>query len=195
MRRSCALLVRRLGWDRNPLRRRVDRVQTILTSVFLVVLLVLAPAVAALAGAHAYASGINAEKREKSSFRQVTATVLKVTEISGDGSGHFLHERALLQWKDPSGSVRTGLATLVTQARENDRLTRWVNGEGALSGRPHTREQTLTRTVCDSVGVAAILVIAALECYRMGRRRLDRKRYELWDREWQQTAPKWTGQR
>jgi hypothetical protein len=38
-------------------------------------------------------------------------------------------------------------------------------------------------------------VIAALECYRMGRRRLDRKRYELWDREWQQTAPKWTGQR
>ena len=163
--------------------------------MFLVVLLVLAPAVAALAGAHAYASGINAEKREKSSFRQVTATVLKVTEISGDGSGHFLHERALLQWKDPAGSVRTGLATLVTQARENDRLTRWVNGEGALSGRPHTREQTLTRTVCDSVGVAAILVIAALECYRMGRRRLDRKRYELWDREWQQTAPKWTGQR
>src|SRR5688572_10045674 len=143
MRRSCALLVRRLGWDRNPVRRRVDRVQTILTSVFLVVLLVLTPAVAALAGAHAYASGINAEKREKSSFRQVTATVLKVTEVSGDGSGHFLHERALLQWKDPSGNVRTGLATLVTQARENDRLTRWVNGEGALSGRPHTREQTL----------------------------------------------------
>jgi hypothetical protein len=195
MRRSCALLVRRLGLDRNPVRRRVDRVQTLLTSLFLVFLLLVTPAVAALAGAHAYASGIKAEKREQSSFRQVTATVLKVTEISGDGSGHFLHERALLQWKDSSGAVRTGLATLVTPARERDKLTRWTDGDGALSGRPHTREQTLTRTVCDSLGLAAILVIAALESYRMGRRRLDRKRYELWDREWLYTARKWTGQR
>jgi len=195
MRRSCALLVRRLGWDRNPVRRRVDRVQTILTSVFLLLLLLVTPAVAALAGAHAYTSGINAEKREQGSFRQVTATVLKVTEVSGDGAGHFLHERALLQWKDPSGKLRTGPATLVIPAREREQLTRWIDGDGELSGRPHTHEQTLTRTVCDSLGLAAILVIAALETYRMCRRRLDRKRDEFWDREWLHTAPKWTGQR
>src|SRR3954469_7880157 len=130
MRRSCARLVRRLGWDRNPVRRRVDRVQTILTSVLLVVLLLLTPAVAALVGAHAYISGINAEKREQASFQEVTATVLKVTEVRGDGSGHFLHERALLQWKDRSGTVRTGFTTLVSQVREHDQLTQWTNGDG-----------------------------------------------------------------
>jgi hypothetical protein len=195
MRRSCARLVRRLGWDHNPVRRRVDRVQTILTAVLVVVLFLLVPAAAALVGAHAYASGINAEKRERASFRQVTATVLQVSEVSGDGAGHFLHERALLQWKDRSGTVRTGSTTLASQSREHDRLTRWTNGEGTLSDRPHTRQQTITGTVCDSLGVAAILVITTLEGYRMCRRRLDRKRYQLWDREWLHTAPKWTGQR
>src|SRR5689334_8550383 len=146
MRRSCARLVRRLGWDRHPVRRRVDRVQTILTAVLLVVLLLVTPAVAFLVGAHAYTSGLNAERRDRASFRQVTATVLQVREISGDGSGHFLHEEAVLQWKDRTGGLRTGVAILVSQVRVHDRLTQWTDGDGTLSGRPHTRQQTLTRT-------------------------------------------------
>ncbi|MEO5876650.1 MAG: hypothetical protein ABIS86_23210 [Streptosporangiaceae bacterium] len=195
MRRRCARIVRRLGWDHNPVRRRVDRVQTILTSVLLVALLVLAPGVAALVGLHAYNSGTATESLERSSFRLVTATVLEVTDVSGDGAGHFLHERALLQWKDGNGATRVGSATLVSPARENDQLTRWTNGSGALSGRPRTHQQTLTQTTCDSLGVAVILVIAALEAYRMGRRGLDRRRSARWDREWARTAPRWTGQR
>src|SRR6202043_2905646 len=57
MRRRLAGIARRLGWDRNPVRRRVDRLQTVLTSAFLILVLAGPPLTAWLVADRVYLSG------------------------------------------------------------------------------------------------------------------------------------------
>ncbi|MFG2006219.1 hypothetical protein ACGFNU_44430 [Spirillospora sp. NPDC048911] len=64
LRRRCAAfnrLRRRLGFDRNQLRRRVDRLQWVAGLTLLLLYLVTAPAVTAVAVERVYANGIRAE--------------------------------------------------------------------------------------------------------------------------------------
>jgi hypothetical protein len=73
MRRS-----RMLGWDRNPLRRRIDRVEAAMVAGLIAVFLISVPGLAAVAGHWAAAAGMR-EQRTEMAWRLVPATVLGST--------------------------------------------------------------------------------------------------------------------
>jgi hypothetical protein len=63
-----------LGWDRNPLRRRIDRVEAAMVAGLIAVLLISAPMLAAVAG-HWIGSASMQQQRAEAAWRLVPATV------------------------------------------------------------------------------------------------------------------------
>ncbi|TDB87255.1 hypothetical protein [Actinomadura sp. 7K534] len=176
-----ARLRRRLGLERNELRRRVDRVQRVIALVLLVVLLGVAPPLAAWAASWSYESGVRAEAAERASRSQVVATVTSTRAASGD---RYIHETVQATWQGADGERRTGTLPGWKNAAVGAQRTIWVDREGApaIPPRPHSR------TVTDAAyaGVAAVLgcSVPVLVAYVLVRRRCDRHRYDMWEADW-----------
>jgi hypothetical protein len=105
MRRS-----RMLGWDRNPLRRRIDRVEAAMVAGVIAVFLIAAPVLAAVAGQWIGFAGIQ-QQRAEAAWRLVPVTV--------QGSAQWDNSPAaagtiwvLARWTAPDGQVRRGLITV-----------------------------------------------------------------------------------
>ncbi|GLZ10963.1 hypothetical protein Acsp04_11980 [Actinomadura sp. NBRC 104425] len=177
-------LRRRLGLERNELRRRVDRVQRAIALALLVLLLATAPAVAAWCGGLAYDAGLRAERREHAQRQQVWATVVATGGIASSGD-QYVHETVQAVWpRAADGRTRTGTLPSWKGAAVGDRKRIWVDREG----RPTVRPRPHSRTVTDAVyaGAAAALGVGApvLLAYVVVRRRCDRYRDRMWDAAW-----------
>lgn len=185
-------VTRRLGWDRNPIRRPVDRLQTILTAVLLVLLMLAAPLTGWLMAGHAYSHGLRTEHREWAAYRLVPAAVVRIGEVQATGAGRFIGETVRLRWSDGRGRMREGTADLHYRVRTGAALPAWINAGGALSHRP--RAHALTRSDTAWAGAVGALGVAipGIVVYLVFRRRLDRCRYDQWDSDWVRTAPLWT---
>jgi hypothetical protein len=70
MRRS-----RMFGWDRNPLRRRTDRVEASLVGALIVVFLIAAPVLTVMAGHWVYSAGVRQQRTEAAAWRHVPALI------------------------------------------------------------------------------------------------------------------------
>ena len=113
MRRSRHLRATRLGrWlrgripDRNPLRRRTDRLETAFLAFLLIMLAVTAPLVAVAASNWEHAASLR-EMRAQATYRQVRATLLD--NAKDTGSYPMLTAEATVRWTAPSGPVVTEL--------------------------------------------------------------------------------------
>jgi hypothetical protein len=192
MHRFVGPVIRRLGWDRNPIRRSVDRLQTITTAVLLLLLTVVAPLTGWLMASHAYGDGQRAEHRERAAYRLVPATVIRIAEVRATGAGRFIAETVRLRWPDGRGGTREGSTELRRRARAGAGLPVWINAGGALTHPPRAHGQTRSDTVW--AGIAGVTGVAApgIVIYLMTRRRLDRRRYGQWESDWATTAPLWT---
>ena len=94
MRRS-----RMLGWDRNPLRRRINRVEAAMVCGLIAVFLISAPMLAAVAG-HRTGSASMQEQRAGVAWRLVPATVQsQIPSGPADMSA---------RWTAPDGQARSG---------------------------------------------------------------------------------------
>ena len=67
-------IVRARGFDRNPLRRVTDRIETVVAAVIVVAFLVGAPLAALAAGGWAHAAAQRAESGQQTARREVSAT-------------------------------------------------------------------------------------------------------------------------
>ena len=90
-----ARLLRGRRLDRNPLRRRSDRAETIMLGTLLAGFLAAAPFAANAAGGWAHASAVRDAQAQRASLVQVTATLLRRASVlsgygstSGDGGPH-----------------------------------------------------------------------------------------------------------
>src|SRR5881396_1227436 len=79
---------RMLGWDRNPLRRRIDRVEAAVVAGLIAVFLISAPMLGAAAGHWIGSAGMR-EQRAEMAWRLVPATVQGSAQV----------------WITPSGSL------------------------------------------------------------------------------------------
>lgn len=181
-RRSTALtrLRRRLGLERSELRRRVDRVQRAIAFALLVLLLGIAPPLAAWAASSSYEAGVRAEDAERADRRQVVATV---TATGGTGD-HYIHETVHATWQGENGESRVGTLPSWKDVKVGAQRKIWVDRDGnpAVRPRPHSR------TVTDAAyaGTAAVLgcALPVLVTYIFVRRRCDRHRYRMWEADW-----------
>ncbi|MFD0686722.1 Rv1733c family protein [Actinomadura fibrosa] len=180
---TLARLRRRLGFERNELRRRVDRVQRLAALLLLLLLLGTAPPLALWTAHWSYDSGVAAERAERASRRQVVATVTSTGGI-GTAGDRYIHETVQAAWTGVDGRRHSGSLPSWKKARVGAHRTIWIDrrSEPTVRPRPHSR------TVTDATYAAAATVLAlsmpVLLAYAMVRRRCDRHRDELWEAAW-----------
>jgi hypothetical protein len=168
---------RRFGFDRNDLRRHVDRFQWKVGLVLLVLFLSVAPPLCANVVQAVHESGTRAQKEAAATRHRVSATVVKVEEAQN-------RHRVTVAWTERDGTRRTGDYTAWGAPAAGDRLTVWV-GPGTVSTTPPPgRAWTVTRTVTAGAGTLLAAGLPVLGAYLLVRRRCDRLRYRLWDAAW-----------
>jgi hypothetical protein len=75
------------GFDRNPMRRRTDRIQAITRAALLVALLAGAPTAAVWIGHAVYTSGLQAARAQAATWRRVPGMVLRGVSWMDLGAG------------------------------------------------------------------------------------------------------------
>jgi hypothetical protein len=185
-------LARTLGWDRNPLRRRTDRIETVILTGLLGIFLIGAPVVAIMARHAALASGIQ-QQREERTWRQVPAVVQdRAAARPYELYGGLQDIAVLARWTTSGGHSREGWVLASQGARRGSRVRVWVNGSGMLTGPPlpSARVTGLSELagVLAPAGLAAVLCTASCA----GRFVLNRRRLAGWDRAWRAVGPQWS---
>ncbi|GAA3586440.1 membrane protein [Amycolatopsis ultiminotia] len=184
-------MLRRLGFARNPLVRRSDRVEGVLAGVALVIALLAVPLAVAFARAD-IADETAASEMQLRSRHMVTATVLTTAPEQmpvGDSAPVAATSRVTAVWHVPGGAARTGMITVPTGAASTGATTPiWLDRNGRQTTAPLTHTDAVTNGVLVATFVwlcAAGLLTGALW---VARRILDHRRATRWADEWAQFA-------
>jgi hypothetical protein len=103
-------IARRLGIDKNPLRRLTDRIETWLTAMVFVVTLGLVPVLAWHTAASFYRTTAAAATQDQTGRVQVTTMLDRDTSYATHGDGVQLQQPPVpARWTAPDGTPRTGL--------------------------------------------------------------------------------------
>lgn len=162
-------------FGRNPLLRRVDRIEALLTLVAVLATLIAIP-VAGVVGAVTYGAHDRLYTEEAHGRHLVAASVEDARP------SEFGTTLVQVRWPE-AGGRRTGTLQLAGPVKPGDRLRVWVDRDGKPSSPPtpawHAVVDALGAVGAISLGVGvgmASLVVAA-------RTRLDRARAAQWDRD------------
>jgi hypothetical protein len=169
----CWGIVRIFG--RNPLLRRVDRIEALVMLVALVVSLVAIP-IAGVAGAVVYGARHSRYAHEAQERHVVMATV---TGGKLDGSGTIVVQA---RWPVAAGE-RAGSLELTTAAKVDDRTEIWVDKDGNPAARPTPTWQAVGDAVATAEATLLIVGVAMTSLVAGARSRLDRARDAQWERE------------
>ena len=181
MRRS-----RMLGWDRNPLRRRIDRVEAAMVCGLIAVFLISAPMLAAVAG-HRTGSASMQEQRAGVAWRLVPATVQsQIPSGPADMSA---------RWTAPDGQARSGWIPVSLADAPGGSTRVWVTRAGSLTGPPLRHSQVQARIAMAEWLTALVLGLLLCLAGAAGRVLLARRRLANWTRAWREVEPRWTRQR
>jgi hypothetical protein len=183
-------LVRRLGLDGNPLRRRVDKIAACLAALLLAAFLIGAPmlsmAVARWAG-HAAAAGQQAAR----SWRQVPAVLLQGAPLPAIG-WMFGASWVTARWTAPDGHKRTGSIPISTSLAAGRTVPLWVDTEGAPTGPPPPYNPPVASEALAAVLATAALAAVLSSLAGVGRWMLNRRRLADWEAAWAAVGPQWT---
>lgn len=194
MKQAMTRLSRRLGWDRNPLRRRSDRVEAAVVAGLLAGFLIGAPILAVVAGRITDASELRQQHSERS-WQQVPATLL-VSPVTVVASGFGSSDAWVpARWRAPDHRVRRGLVELGTAARAGQQVRVWTDAEGRLTGPPVSRQAIQLDVTLAALFAPAALAVVLLMTAGSARLILNRRRRAGWDRAWAAAGPRWTPQR
>jgi hypothetical protein len=179
--------------DRNPLRRGIDRAETIIILVLLV-----AFGCGAWFGAHAAARWIAARSAVEMQAQQTTVhrvrAVLLEQPVPERAYDTYLGSQALARWTAPDGSKHSGTVTAPLNTPIGSTVLTWVNQSGdqvtpLLPDQAAFRSDIAAIVAVSAAGIAALLLGIAVHCA------LDRRRLAAWDAEWLATGPRWTTRR
>ncbi|KAB2358706.1 Rv1733c family protein [Actinomadura montaniterrae] len=174
-------LRRRLGFERNALRRGVDRRQRAVGIGAAAVFAVVAPPACAGVASMAYAAGVRAERAESAGHHRITARVAGIEKQDGDEQRYTY---ARLAWTAPDGRERSAVIAAGRTTRLGAPLRIWVDERGEMSRRPQDRTGTVAGAVFAGAGAAGAAALPPLAVYLLVRRRCDRDREEMWDAAW-----------
>jgi hypothetical protein len=182
--------VRRLGIGRNPLRRRVDRLESMVLLGAVLAALLMIPVAAAL-GTSVRNSSENAAAQRRAVLTQVQARTLENTETVVPEAVGQVTSRVRVAWIDPAGSPREGHTNVAIGTNQGTEVTVWLDGSGAITSppRPAGDSAAIGGAVGLSVAMMSWLLIAGLA--RLAVVPLNRRRMRDWEREWEQVAARW----
>jgi hypothetical protein len=178
--------------DRNPLRRRIDRLKAAIALCLLVAFLAGAPLLGMLAGRAAYQAGLASQRTEQADRHAVTAVLTARSPIQHTIRGTGIGTPVRARWTAPDGRVCTGLVYAPPGARIGSALRIWVTSAGRLASRPLEPSQVTGRADVAGAGAVAgfgvVLLIGGITAGRW----LDRRSLAAWDAGWRAAAPRWT---
>lgn len=190
-----ALTAPRCGWmrrrlwrlwpDRNPLRRRCDRLEAVILAG-LVVAFVLGGSLAALTASRwAYDAALRTEHAGQAAWHQVRAVLLTTAQGWSPAT-------ARARWTAPDGARRTGWVPAPAGATAGTTVRVWADAAGRPAEPPLRYSQVVGQAVM--AAIAAVFAVAMLlgGAGWLARRVTDRLRLAAWDAEWRATGPNWS---
>ncbi|HET9082250.1 MAG TPA: hypothetical protein VFO01_17265 [Trebonia sp.] len=185
-----ARFARERRFDRNPLRRATDRIETAVLAVLMIAFLVGAPVAALVTGAWIHGIAQRTQLTQEASRLQVKAVVLTVATPAA--SGKQLVDQAQARWRAPDGREVTGEVPVPPDTAVGATVAVWTDRAGGLTTAPLLDEQVAGQTILGEAlgvtGAACVLTVAgALALWALNKRRM-----ADWDADWQVTGPRWT---
>lgn len=189
MKQAMTWLCRRLGWDRNPLRRRSDRVEAAVLAGLLAGFLTGAPILAIAAGRMTDANELRQQHSERS-WRQVPATLLvNPAAVAAFGSSDAW---VPARWPAPDHRTRRGVIELDALPAAGRQVRVWTDAAGRLTSAPLTRSAIQLDVTLAVLIAPAVLAVVLLAAGGSARLILNRRRLADWDRAWDAMGPRWT---
>lgn len=171
---------RRFGFDRNDLRRTVDRRQWAVGAGAFALFAGLAPPASAALAAQVYRTGVAAERQQAANHR-IDARVTGTRPQDGAGVRHAYAE---LAWTAPDGRPHSAIVPADKSVKPGMTHQIWVDGTGDLARAPRTHTATVATTAVSGTMATALIGLPLLAGYLVTRRRCDRRRDALWDESW-----------
>jgi hypothetical protein len=183
-------LVRRWRFDRNPLRRGTDRVETAVLALLLAAFLAGAPFAALATGGWFHGMARQSQLAQEASRQEVTAVVLAVTTPAA-GSGALVWQ-AQARWQAPDGRLVTREVPVPGDTAVGAKLRLWTDRAGDLAAPPLLDAQVADEVPFGAaVGVTALAAVLAV-VGALARWMLNKRRMAAWDADWQATGPRWS---
>jgi hypothetical protein len=187
-----ASLARRLGLDRNPLRRGTDRVEAWIRIALVLAFLIGAPL--AFGGAERWAGSVapTAAHAQQAGERRVTATVLQGAPSGSDSFTVVSLSWVKARWAVPGGAVRTGYVEAPAGSRAGSTVPVWLDGSGTPTEPPWPRDQARSWTFMIAVLAPILLALLLLAVMGLFGHVLHRRRLAGWEHAWSAVGPQWT---
>jgi hypothetical protein len=187
--------IRGIRPDRNPLRRRSDRIEAYLLAGSLAAAIAAAPFAARLAGEAGHEAAARTQHSQLASRREVRAVLLQ--SVSGTAAGYSFQTvfPARARWTVPGKGARTGLVGVPAGTPEGTTFDVWINTAGQLTTPPLAATQVAGQAdLASAAAVTGIAIVYLCEAVAV-RQVLTRRRLAAWDAEWAVTGPAWNRQR
>jgi hypothetical protein len=185
-------VARRLGFDHNPLRRRLDLIDGWLVPTVIAAFLTLGPLLAGGAGLWVHADNAAAQRAQRS-WHEVRGVVLRPVPgpaTAGNGSNSWL-VWAPARWT-ADGQTQTGNIPVPAGSSQDAVVPVWLNRAGHVQVPPLTagaaRDRVVVAALFALASLAALLTILAA----VARWLLDRRRLAGWEAAWRSVGPQWS---
>jgi hypothetical protein len=175
------------------LRRRWDRLESVITLGLAALFLIAGPLIAIAAGRLADSSMLR-QVRAEHTWHRVTATLASrdARRLESSASNWVLMS-ARASWT-ASGHARTGRVPVSPGAGKHGTVRIWVDAAGRLTGPPSARVdlplEVAVVAASAPLGLACVLAMAGVGA----RSALDRRRMAAWENAWRATGPRWSRQ-
>jgi hypothetical protein len=163
--------VRLLGLTRNPLCRRVDRLEGALR-LAVGALLVLAVGCAAASGLASHSRNAAVAAAQRQQVHQQTVVLLEDAPAARSGTSSLPRAPqpgVAAKWTLPDGSTRTGTVRVRTVAERGDSIQVWMSGDSFPAAAPTHPDQVMLRAILTALVVFGLAATALLAGYRVGR--------------------------
>jgi len=182
-------LVRRFALDRNPLRRRSDRIEAWILLVLTVAFVPLTTVTAV--GASHWADQSVSRELAGQGLRRVSAVLLQAapaTDPAADGSALVL---VRARWS-VDGATHLGDIAAVPGTARGTTVQIWTTKKGNVATPPLTSAQIDARVVAGIVLAPAVVALAFWLLFCLLRWPMNRHRLASWAASWTSVGPRWT---
>jgi len=185
-------LIRRLGLDRNPLRRRSDRIAAWLAPAVVAVFLGLCPVVAGLTGSWVRTENAALQRTEQS-WPRVRGVLLQAAPgpLEPDHGANGWTEVEPARWTF-DGKAQHGLVPVPSGLNAGTPITVDLNPAGQVQAPPLNTAEVRDRIDTLAFFVMVLIGGLLLVITWVARRYLDKRRITGWETEWLTVGPHWT---
>lgn len=174
---------------RNPLARKIDRVEAAVVLVLAAIWLATLPIIATV-GSVRLADATAQSDQQRGSSTAVQAIVEQDVQVPvGAADAPALWVAAPVRWVGPDGRPVTGVVDVPGIASAGDHITVWLDRAGRVEPAPTSTAALAGLTMMVGVGSWILIGLLMLAIGWTVRLRLDHRRLHAWEREWAQVEP------